>query len=230
MKQGRCLGLIGGLGPGATVHYYDALLRAHAARGLAPDILIAHADLGRVLGAVGRGDNEGLARYLVGFIERLARAGAKTAAVAAVTPHICMPVLRCLSPLPLVDMAEELRAGLAGRGLDRIALFGTRFTVATGMFGQLAGFDVVRPTAVEIARVHDIYLAIVEAGAGTPPQLEELRRIARGIIEREGIEAVVLAGTELSLVVDEGSAGFPAVDCAGLHVAGIVRQLGWPTT
>lgn len=226
MKQGRCLGLVGGLGPGATVHYYNALLRAHAAQGIAPDILIAHADLGRVLGDVGRGDNEGLARYLAVLIERLARAGAEVAAVAAVTPHICMPFLRGFSPLPLIDIAEELRVGLAGRGLGRIALFGTRFTVETGMFGQLAGFDVVRPAAAEIARVHDIYLAIVEAGAGTPPQLKELRRIAHGIIEREGVEAVVLAGTELSLVVDERSAGFPAVDCAGLHVAGIVRHLG----
>lgn len=230
MEQGRCLGLVGGLGPGATVHYYNALLRAHAAQGIAPDILIAHADLGRVLGAVGRGDNEGLACYLAGLIERLARAGAEVAAVAAVTPHICTPVLRGLSPLPLVDMAEELRAGLAGRGLGRIALFGTRFTVETGMFGQLAGFNVVRPTAAEIARVHDIYLAIVEAGTGTPPQLEELRRVAHCVIEREGVEAVVLAGTELSLVMDEANAGFPAVDCAGLHVTGIVRRLGWPTT
>lgn len=230
MKQGRCLGLVGGLGPGATVHYYNALLRAHAAQGIAPDILIAHADLGRVLDAVGRGDNEGLARYLAGLIERLAKAGAEVAAVAAVTPHICMPVLRGLSLLPLVDMSEELRAGLTGRGLGRIALFGTRFTVETGMFGQLAGLDVVRPAAAEIARVHDIYLAIVEAGAGTPPQREELRRIARGIVEREKVEAVVLAGTELSLILDEGSASFPTVDCAGLHVAGIVRRLGWPTT
>ena len=77
-------------------------------------------------------------------------------------------------------MTEELRAGLAGRSLGRIALFGTRFTVEARMFGQPSGFDVARPAAAEIARVHDIYLAIVEAGASTPPQVEGLRHIERG--------------------------------------------------
>src|ERR1700684_4280133 len=103
-KQGRCIGLIGGLGPGATVHYYQALLRAHAARGVRPDIVIVHADVGQVLGLVGQGDLAGLPRYLADFCARRERAGAEIAAIPAITPHICMPMLRPLSRLPLISI------------------------------------------------------------------------------------------------------------------------------
>jgi aspartate racemase len=44
-KQGRCLGLIGGLGPAATVYYYRGLIAAHAKAGFTPRMLIAHADV-----------------------------------------------------------------------------------------------------------------------------------------------------------------------------------------
>ena len=53
------LGLIGGLGPGATVHYYRELAKAQAG-----EMLIVHADVERVIGAVGRGERVSLAEYL----------------------------------------------------------------------------------------------------------------------------------------------------------------------
>jgi len=55
-KQGRVLGLVGGLGPGATVYYYNGLLAAHKAQGRVARMLIAHADVdhGRPLAEAGR--------------------------------------------------------------------------------------------------------------------------------------------------------------------------------
>ena len=58
----RNLGLIGGLGPGATVHYYRELAKAQAG-----ELLIIHADMDRVLGDVQRGDRIGLAGYFARF-------------------------------------------------------------------------------------------------------------------------------------------------------------------
>ena len=45
------LGLIGGLGVGSTVYYYQELAKSYAARGLTARLLIAHADMSRVLQA-----------------------------------------------------------------------------------------------------------------------------------------------------------------------------------
>lgn len=217
-KQGRCIGLIGGLGPGATSHYYHALLRAHAARQVKPDLVIVHADVGQVLSLVGQGDLSGLAHYLAGFIARLEKAGAEVAAIPAITAHICMPMLKPLSRLPLIGIVDIVRTELARRGLRRIALFGTRFTVESDMFGQLADFDVVRPRDDEADIVYRVYAELVAAGVGTEAQAQTIRDIASGLIARDAVEAIVVAGTELALIVDEDRAGYPIVDCAQLHV------------
>jgi len=217
-KQGRCIGLIGGLGPGATVYYYQALLRAHTARRVTPDIVIVHADVGRVLGLVGQGDLAGLARYLADFVARLEKAGAEIAAIPAITAHACMPMLKPLSRLPLISIIDVVRSNLAKRGLRRITLFGTRFTVESDIFGQLADFDIVRPRADEAETIYRVYTELVTAGVGTEAQAEIVRDVAIRLIARESVEAIVVAGTELALIVDGGRAGYPIVDCAQLHV------------
>ena len=40
-----------------------------------------------------------------------------------------------------------------------------------------------------------------------------------------GVEAVVIAGTDLNLVLDESSAQFPAFDCAVAHIEAIVDRM-----
>ena len=221
----RCLGLIGGLGPGATIHYYRELIAAHGARRCVPRLLISHADVDRVLGNVADNDLGALALYLAEHVRRMSDAGAEVAAIAAVTPHICAPHLAKVSPLPLVDLVEEVARAVRMRELTRVALFGTRFTVETGLFGKLAGVDVVQPRPEELDYIHRTYLQIVQAGRGSDQIVAGLRRIAHTLCEREGAEAIILAGTELSLVFDETNTDFPAVDCARVHVDAIMDRL-----
>ena len=86
-QEGRCLGLIGGLGLGATVHYYRALVSAHEKAARVPRLLIAHADVQRVYAAVTAKDFNGLARYLAQLVTQLAAGGAEVTAIVAATPH-----------------------------------------------------------------------------------------------------------------------------------------------
>jgi aspartate racemase len=85
--QPRCIGLVGGLGPAATIYYYNALLRAHAELGVKPDMVVVHAEVTRVLGLVRDGDITGLAHYLAGFVERL-RAAAQRSRQSRRSPRI----------------------------------------------------------------------------------------------------------------------------------------------
>jgi aspartate racemase len=221
---GRCIGLIGGLGVGATVHYYQELAKAHAARGRVLNLVMAHADMNRALGAVQAGDLGGLAEYLSGLIGHLAGAGADFAVIPAVTPHICIAELQKLSRLPIVNLVEELQGEITAGGWRRVALFGTRYTVESGLFGLLRGVDVVAPAAVEIEFIHQIYMQLVSAGAGSPEQRDSLTRLAHLLIERDGVEAVILAGTDLALVFNDGNTDFPHIDCARLHLDAITRR------
>ena len=52
-----------------------------------------------------------------------------------------------------------------------------------------------------------------------------LKRLAHTLIKRDGAEAVLLAGTDLSMVLDAGNTDFPAIDCARVHVDAIMRRL-----
>jgi aspartate racemase len=222
-KEGRVLGLVGGLGPNATVYYYNGLIAAHKAQGRVARMLIAHADVdhGRPLAEAGRLDE--LARYLNGFIDATAAGGAEMAAIVAVTPHICTAQLLPLLKIPLIDMVQTVADAIHARGLKRIALFGTRSTVRSRMFGRL-GVDVVMPADDEIEFINNAYLDVVY-DRSTPAGLDRLRELARTLIRRDGAEAVLLAGTDLSMVMNEDNAGFSTLDCAGVHIKEITRRL-----
>jgi aspartate racemase len=222
-KEGRVLGLVGGLGPNATVYYYNGLIAAHKAQGRVARMIIAHADVdhGRPLAEAGKLDE--LARYLNGFIDATAAGGAEMAAIVAITPHICVAQLLPLLRIPLIDMVSVVRDAIHARGLKRVALFGTRSTVASRMFGRL-DIDVVMPQPDEIDFIHNAYLDVVY-DRSTPAGIDRLRELAHTLIKRDGAESVLLAGTDLSMVLNEANAGFPTIDCAGVHIAEITRRL-----
>src|SRR6266576_3185289 len=222
-KDGRVLGLIGGLGPNATVYYYNGLIAAHKAQDRVARMLIAHADVdhGRPLAEAGKHDE--LARYLNGFIDATAAGGAEMAAIVAVTPHICTAQLTPLLKIPLIDMVAAVADEIRARGLKRIALLGTRSTVESRMFGRL-GVDVVTPKPDEIDFIHNAYLDVVY-DRSTPAGIDRLRELANTLVRRDGAESVLLAGTDLSMVLNEENAGFPTIDCAGVHIREITRRL-----
>jgi aspartate racemase len=223
-KAGRCLGLIGGLGPGATVHYYRELVAAHERHGRVARLLIAHADIHRVYAAVTAKDFDGLAHYLADLIANMAAGGAEFTAIVAATPHICAAQLTAISPLPLINMLTEVEQAVSARGLKRVALLGTRFTIETRMFGCLNGIETVMPKTDEIERIHLIYKDFVE-GRGSDAQADELRKIARTFVTRDRAQSVLIAGTDLSMVFMESNADFPMIDCARVHIDAIVRRM-----
>jgi aspartate racemase len=218
------IGLIGGLGVGAAVIYYRALTAGCVDRGFVPRITIAHAHAPTALAHVAAGRLDELADYLAEFVAELRSVGTEFFAIPAVTPHIALGPLTARDSMPIVDMLEVTSRGLRERGFGRIALFGTRFTIETALFGALDAFDVVSPRPHEIDEIHRVYLELATAGETSPAGVQALRDIARAIGRRDRVDAVVLAGTDLNLIFDEASAGFPAFDCASAHINAILDR------
>jgi len=218
------VGIVGGLGVGATVHYYETITAACKARGVVPDLVIVHADIDYGQSLIRDGKLGELAKYLAGFITRLARAGAETVVLPAVTPHICIKELAPLLSIPLINIVEVLAAELKRRKTGRIALMGSVFTVQGSLWGQLAGVEIVKPQPDEVAFIGQAYQRILD-GKTTPTDADDLRRIAANLQRRDGVELVLLAGTDLAVMFDEASAGFPCLDVARLHIDAIVEKL-----
>jgi aspartate racemase len=221
----RCLGLIGGLGVGATIYYYQELVKAHLELGQVANLVILHADVNRVLQHAATGETSKMADYFLPLIRRLSAAGADIIAIPSATPHLCAPELMKGSPLPLVRLVDEIVREIDDRRLKRVALFGTRFTMETGLFGRLKKVDMVAPKPAEIDFIHQTYMELVNAGNGPEQQYRALHRLAHTLIERDGVEAIILAGTELSLVFNRDNTDFPHIYGARLHLEAIMEHL-----
>jgi aspartate racemase len=152
------------------------------------------------------------------LIERLARGGAELAAIPAVTPHFCIRELEKISALPLVNILDVVGTEIHLRGYKRVALFGTRFVIESRLFGMLDGVEVIVPEPEQVETIHPAYLQIV---AGGTEERITLSRIAREL----PVDAIVLAGTDLSQVFDESNTEFPHVDCAKVHIQAILAAI-----
>lgn len=224
MKKGRCIGLIGGLGVGAAVHYYTHLADAHQKAGVSLDLVMTHAEIPAGMRFIDAHDRVGLAHYLLGFIQRLAAAGAEFAVVPAVTPHYCINELKAISPLPVIDIAAPLANALASRSIRRAALFGTRYVMESDFYSLIPGVEFVRPHPAELEAIHTIYVELAESHHATPQAHARLTAMAKLLCIRDRAEAVILAGTDLALLFNESNTEFPAIDCAALHIEAIAKS------
>jgi aspartate racemase len=228
------LGIIGGIGPESTVEYYRAIIAAYAERfgpGTSPSVVINSIDVNRLLAMMGTGDREGVADYLVVEIGRLARAGAGAGLIAANTPHIVFDQVQARSPIPLISIVDATCAAVQRAGFTRAGLLGTRFTMA-GQFYQdtfgAAGIALVVPAGDEQLYIHDKYTTELLCNVFLPETRAGLMQIVERMKERDRIDAVILGGTELPLILRESeAAGVPLFDTTRIHAHAAVDRL-WP--
>lgn len=220
------IGLLGGLGVGAAIHYYRELAAAHDDVRRPMQLAMVHASISRATSYASQGDRSGLAAYLAGFLGQLKAAGATIGVLPAVTPHICIEELKAIAPIPVIDLTKVVSDHLRERKLSKVALFGTRFVVESDMYGRLQGVDVVRPREAELAFIHDAYTRLAHSGQVSEKHRERFVSLAHTLQERDGVEAIVLAGTDFALMFHAGNTPFPHVDCTRAHIDVIIRAIG----
>ncbi len=226
------LGVVGGIGPESTIAYYRLIITAardaHPASPHAP-VLINSIDVRRVLRLVEENSLAALADYLVAEIEVLAKGGATLGLLAANTPHIVFEDVRQRSPIPLVSIVEATRDAARARGLKRLGLFGTRFTMQGRFYPDVfstAGIELVRPRDDEQAFIHEKYVGELLSNVFLPDTRDGLLRIAAAMKERDRAQGIILAGTELPLLLSMDSVfGMPVLDTTRIHVLAAVKQL-----
>ena len=128
----KTLGVVGGLGPESTIEYYRQLIAAYQKRSgdkSLPSILISSVDVYRGLAFLDANQLNLLAEYLADAIRRLSNAGADFAIISANTPHLVFEEVQAQSSIPLLSIVEAACAEAKARGISRIGLLGTRFTM-----------------------------------------------------------------------------------------------------
>jgi aspartate racemase len=225
----KVLGVLGGIGPESTIAYYRALIaegRAATPDGKQPPILINSIDVQRVLGLVEQNAHAELVDYVVRELERLERGNADLAIIAANTPHVVFHDIQARSPIPLVSIVEAARDAVRATGFHRVGLFGTRFTMQGRFYPDVlsaADIDVVVPRADEQSYIHDKYVTELLRGHFLPATRDGLLSIVEDMRARDRVDAILLAGTELPLVLTDGTAAsVPLLDTTDIHVKAAV--------
>lgn len=224
------VGIVGGLGPESTIDYYRRILDVWQRHdpGTSPSIVIDSLDVQRALRLV-QNDRDGLIAYLRSSIERLSGAGVDFIAMTANTPHIVFDELVPHSRVPMLSIVEVCAAEAARRGLRRLALLGTRFTMEGSFYAAVfdrLGIAVISPEERDRVWIHQRYIGELLKGDFRESTRQEFTDFIGQLRESEQLDGVILGGTELPLLLRaQVIAGISVLDTTALHVDKIVEQL-----
>ena len=228
----KTLGMIGGVGPESTIDYYGSIIaryRKKTADGSYPQFLINSIDLNKGCSLISSGDLTGVTRYLVEEIQKLARAGADFGLIAANTPHLVFDEVQQESPIPLISIVEATAEVAQRMNLKRVGLFATTFTIKAGFYPRSFAkreIEVVSPAPTDQEFLHDKYMNELVEGLFRDETRNGLLAIVDKMAEEQGIEAVILGGTELPLILrGESHNGIPFLNTTKIHVEAAVTEM-----
>src|SRR5215510_6569794 len=228
----KTLGMIGGLGPESTLDYYQqiiALYRERTGDGHYPEFIIGSLDLKKGLDFMDVNDLNGMAGFLLEAIGKLARAGADFGIISANTPHIVFDDIAPRSPIPLISIVEATCAAAKAQNLKRLALFGTRYTMQSDFYPKVfarEGIELFVPKSEDQDYLHEKYFSELVPGKFLPETRAGLLAIVDRMKAASEIDGVILAGTELPLILrDPIHNGIPFLDTTKIHVEAAVAHM-----
>src|SRR5260370_36665679 len=171
---------------------------------------------------------EELATFLREEVEKLARAGATFALVAANTPHLVFDAIARQSRISLISIVEATAEAAKAAGLKRLGLLGTRFTMQASFYPDALAareIEVILPNEEEQAYIHGKYMDELVPGIIVPETRDRLMNIIKTLKDRAQIDGAILGGTELSLILrDETIFGVRILDTTQIHYEASVER------
>lgn len=225
------LGLIGGIGPESTVAYYRKIIhgvQAQAGKENLPRLSIESLNAFTVFSLCRAREFDQLADYVLSAIRSLAAGGADMAALTGNTPNIVMERILPLSPIPIVSAIDATCHAAQQRGARRVGLLGTVFTMTNTFFKtpfEDRGIQAIVPSALQIAHIQAKIEAELEHGIVKEDPRQEFIAIIQDLQQREGIDHVALACTELPLILGDDNSPVPCLDTVDIHVAALIRAV-----
>lgn len=223
------IGIVGGLGPEATVDYYRILINAYRERtgGKTPEIIIYSINAVD-LGIMYRNkDFTGIVSWLNQAVKALADGGADLAIIAANTPHIVYDDLAIIAPIPVISIVEETANAASIMGLKNVGLFGTKITMRSDFYPKVfkkKNIDVTVPTRDEQEYINRIIHRELNFGTIHTETRDRLKTIIERMIGEHGIDGLILGCTELPLILSESDTGIPYLNTSRIHVLSALRH------
>jgi aspartate racemase len=228
----KTLGIIGGLGSESTIDYYGRIITLYRKRtgdGSYPQFIINSINLKKGLDFMDANNLPGMADYLVEEIGKLILAGATFGLISANTPHVVFDQVVSRSSIPLISIVEATCTAAKAKKLKRLALFGTRYTMEATFYPKVfsrEGIELLLPGPEDQTYIHDKYLDELVSGKFLQATRAGLLAIVDRLKTGNGIDGVILAGTELPLILrDSEHNGIPLLDTTEIHCEAAVTEM-----
>ena len=228
------IGLIGGVGPVSTVNYYLELNRLyHNDFGVNeyPEIVIDSLSLNKVTTALAEERYDIVCETLKKSADILRNAGAECVAICSNTPHIVLNQIVDDLSLPIVSIVDANVKVVKNGGYKNVLVLGTLATMQSGMYQSVLaknGISSVTPSVEDQQTIADIIFPNLENGIVDPDERLEILALVKKYIAYQSVDAVLLACTELPLIIKPADLLIPVIDTAMVHAKEIyefaVRQ------
>ncbi|HEX2970390.1 MAG TPA: amino acid racemase [Bacteroidales bacterium] len=226
----KTIGIIGGLGPEATVDYYNGIIDSFKNdKGdlVYPEIVIYSVNMSEFIGLMKEKKYDAAAGKIIEKISSLAAAGAEFAAITANTPHMLFDEIKEKSALPLISIVEVTRDECIKRGLKKTGLFGTGFTMNSTFYADAfarKGIEVILPEQDDKEIINRKLFSEIELGIFKDDTRQLLISLIEKMVAKHKIDSLILGCTELPLILpDPEYAGIPMLNTTRLHVDAIVK-------
>lgn len=152
--------------------------------------------------------------------KRVELAGAEIVALCTNTMHLCEKEIREAISIPFLHIAEATGHEIRKRGVSRVALFGTRFTMEKDFYKDLLkkkyGVDVIIPDLQDRKIIHNTIYNELVRGEINDISREKFITII-GKLQMQGAQGVILGCTEIPLLISENDVEIPVFDTTTIH-------------
>jgi aspartate racemase len=220
----RVIGILGGLSWEASALYYRLMNEAvqaalgghHNARSVVYTV-----DFEQMLTLAEERRWDEVGRELSAASRRLEAAGAECIVMASNTAHLVFAEVAAAVRVPVLHIADALGRALRRHGARRVGLLATRYVLDSSLYQEWLTYrhdvEVVMPLPAECDAVHRIIVDELTAGTANAESRRQCVSIIEGLARR-GSDGVVLACTELPLLLSQGDTALPLFDTTRLHV------------
>lgn len=223
----KTIGMIGGTGWISTIEYYRILNSETNKRlgGLkAARILLNsfnYADIDRLNN---EGDSEGVCSMVKAAAVILQAAGAECVMLCANTLHQYFDEVQSVIDIPILHIAEATAKAIQQKGLSKIALLGTRYTMELDFYKtrlRAAGIEPLVPQKEEIEFIHSSINNELLLGIFKDETKKEFLNIINRLV-LNGAEGVVLGCTEIPLLISQNDMDIPVFNTLEIHARAAV--------
>ena len=223
------IGIIGGLGPESTLDYYSGIINPFKAEFMDkgfPEIYIESLNLRTYLKLAENNQWDQMAELLIERIQILKQSGADFGVIASNTPHKVFRKIQGKTTLPLISIVEATCEYAKSKGLTKLCLLGTKFTMSSDYYQEIFtkhGIELVVPGEREQDYIQVKLFSEIEFGIIKEDTRNHLLNIYQNIKDEHGTEGLILGCTELPLIIKPEDIDDIYLDTTAIHIEKIVE-------